>query len=168
MLGIIVAQALRKKRKITITTSATVNSSVNSISLTDARMVVVRSKSVLSVTEGGIEARNSGSSALMRSTVSIMLAPGCRPMPITTAGLPFAYPELRRSSIPSVTFAMSLSRTGAPFLIGHNQGRVLLGLQELVGVIQDPPVGCDLPDSPWECSRWPTASAARTSSRLIP
>ena len=43
MLGIIVAQALRKNKKITITTRATVSTSVNSISLTEARTVVVRS-----------------------------------------------------------------------------------------------------------------------------
>ena len=115
MLGMIVAQALRKNRKITITTSATVNNSVNSISLTDARIVVVRSNVGVNVTDGGIEARSSGINALIRSTVSIIFAPGCRPIPITTAGLPFANPEFLRSSIPSVTFAMSLSRTGAPF-----------------------------------------------------
>src|SRR6202162_1407949 len=115
ILGMIVAQALRKNRKMTITTSATVNNNVNSISLTDARIVVVRSNVGVNVTDGGIEARNSGSSALMRSTVSIMFAPGCRPIPITTAGLPFAYPEFLRSSIPSVTLATSLNRTGAPF-----------------------------------------------------
>src|SRR6202790_4864236 len=55
MLGIIVAQALRKNRNMTITTSATVRSSVNSISLTDARIVVVRSKVGVNVTGGGIE-----------------------------------------------------------------------------------------------------------------
>ena len=60
MLGIIVAQALRKKRKITITTSATVNSSVNSMSFTDARIVVVRLKFVPNVTVGGMDALNSG------------------------------------------------------------------------------------------------------------
>src|ERR1700680_3348408 len=92
MLGIIVAQTLRRNRKITITTSATVNSRVYSISLTDARIVVVRLKLVPSETVGGIEARNSGSIAMMRSTVSITLAPGCRAMPIATAVLPFAYP----------------------------------------------------------------------------
>ena len=70
MLGMIVAQALRKKRKMTMTTRATVNNIVNSISLTDARIVVVRLKLVSSVTVGGMEARNSGSSAMMRSTVS--------------------------------------------------------------------------------------------------
>src|SRR6202011_3176940 len=93
MLGIIVAQALRKNRKMTNTTSETVNNIVNSISLTDARIVVVRLKLVSSVTVGGMEARNSGSNAIMRSTVSMMLAPGCRPTPIITAVLPFAYPE---------------------------------------------------------------------------
>ena len=55
MLGIIVAQALRKNRKITMTTSAAVNNIVNSISLTDARIVVVRLKLVSSVTVGGID-----------------------------------------------------------------------------------------------------------------
>src|SRR3984893_1060499 len=115
MLGMIVAQALRKNRKITITTSATVNSSVNSISFTDARIVVVRSNVGVNVTDGGMEAGSSGIKALIRATVSIILAQGCRQIPITTAGLPFENPEFLRSSIPSVTLAMSVSRTGAPF-----------------------------------------------------
>src|ERR1700680_4635978 len=76
MLGIIVAQTLRKNRKMTMTTSAAVNNIVNSISLTDARIVVVRLKLVSSATVGGIDGRNSWSSANMRSTVSITLAPG--------------------------------------------------------------------------------------------
>src|SRR5579863_6503009 len=108
ILGIIVAQALRKNRNITITTSATVKSRVNSMSLTDARMVVVRLKLVLKVTVGGMDALNSGINALILSTVSMMLASGCRPMPISTAVLPFEYPEFRKSSIPSATFAISL------------------------------------------------------------
>src|SRR5580704_1154603 len=91
MLGIMVAHALRKNRKITMITSATLNNIVNSISLTDARIVVVRLKLVPSETVGGIAARNSASNTMMRSTVSMTLAPGCRPMPIVTAVLPFAY-----------------------------------------------------------------------------
>src|SRR5580704_6035109 len=55
MLGIIVAQALRKNRKITMTTRMTVKRRVNSMSFTDARMVVVRLKFVLSLMVGGIE-----------------------------------------------------------------------------------------------------------------
>src|ERR1039457_4959467 len=113
-LGIIVAQILRRNRKITITTNTTVSSSVNSISLTEARIVMVRSDVILSVAEGGIIARNSGKRALMPSAVLMMFAPGCRFIDMTTAGLPLAYPELRKSEVPSVTLAMSLSRTGAP------------------------------------------------------
>ena len=45
------------------------------------------------------------------------------------AGLPLAYPAFRTSTVPSVTCAMSLSRTGAPSLIGHDQRPVLIGLQ---------------------------------------
>src|SRR5579864_3653546 len=116
MLGIIVAQALRKNKKITRITSITVNNIVISISLTEARIVVVRLKLVSSATVGGMEARNSGSNAMMWSTVSITLAPGSRPIPMATVVLPLAYAELRRSSIPSVTFAISINRTGAPFL----------------------------------------------------
>src|SRR5229473_5720546 len=97
ILGITVAQALRKKRKITITTSATVSMSVNSISLTEARIVIVRSEVISRVAAGGIDARNSGRMALMLSTVLMMLAPGCRLIDMLTEGLPLAKPELRIS-----------------------------------------------------------------------
>ena len=76
-LGIRVAGMLRRNTKITITTSAMVSTSVNSTSCTDARMVWVRSISVLTSTVGGIEAFRRGSAFLIRSTVSITLAPGC-------------------------------------------------------------------------------------------
>ncbi len=61
---------------MTMTTSATVSSSVNSISATDARMVTVRSERMLSVAAGGIDARNSGRIALMLFTALMMFAPG--------------------------------------------------------------------------------------------
>src|SRR5258708_1988231 len=83
-----VAQALRKKRKITITTSATVSMSVNSISWTEARIVIVRSEVISRVAAGGIVARNSGRMALMFSTVLIMVAPGCRLFAMLSLGLP--------------------------------------------------------------------------------
>src|ERR1700737_987103 len=114
MLGITVAHALRKKRKITITTSATVSMSVNSISWTEARIVIVRSEVMSRVAAGGIEARSSGRMALMLSTVLMMLGPGGGGIDIFAGGLPLAEPELRMSSIPSVTLATSLKRTGAP------------------------------------------------------
>ena len=76
--GMTVAQKLRKKMKITITTSATVSSSVNCTSATEARIVCVRSDRIFSLIAGGSEACSCGSSDLMRSTVSMTLAPGWR------------------------------------------------------------------------------------------
>src|ERR1700747_3466697 len=51
-LGMIVADKVRRNKKITMTTSATVSTKVNCTSLTEARMVAVRSVS----TETSIEA----------------------------------------------------------------------------------------------------------------
>ncbi len=75
MPGITVAGTLSRKTKITAITAAIVMMSVISTSCTDARMFCVRSTTVLTVTDGGIAARRRGIAALMRSTVSITLAP---------------------------------------------------------------------------------------------
>ncbi|MCY1169982.1 hypothetical protein D9M73_100370 [compost metagenome] len=77
------AGTLRRKTKITITTRAMVSSNVNSTSVTDARMVCVRSTRVFTSTVGGIAACRRGIAALMRSTVWITLAPGCLVMAST-------------------------------------------------------------------------------------
>ena len=77
-LGITVAHNLRRKTKITITTRPMVRSKVNCTSRTDARIVWVRSVRIDTLTEGGIEASSRGSSALTRSAVSMMFAPGWR------------------------------------------------------------------------------------------
>src|SRR5438552_12733894 len=53
MLGMTVARMLRRKRKITITTRATVSTSVNCTSSTDARIVVVRSVRISTLTAAG-------------------------------------------------------------------------------------------------------------------
>ena len=45
-------------------------------SLTDARMVAVRSEMILTLIAGGIEAWSTGIITLIRSTVSMTLAPG--------------------------------------------------------------------------------------------
>src|SRR5262245_27594174 len=50
----------------------------------------------------------------MRSTVAMMLAPGCRKMMTMIDGLPSERPKFRMSSTESVTVATSLTRTGAP------------------------------------------------------
>ncbi len=77
MLGISVAQALRRNSRITITTRPMVSASVNSTSLTEARMVTVRSRMVSTLMAGGMVAVRRGSCALIWSTVSMTLAPGC-------------------------------------------------------------------------------------------
>ena len=76
--GMIVAETVRRKRKITITTSATVSINSNSTSLTDARMVLVRSVKISTLTPAGRVAVSVGSKFLIRSTTSMMLAPGWR------------------------------------------------------------------------------------------
>ena len=78
MLGIIVADKLRRNRKITITTSAMTSISSNSTSFTDARMSVVRSVMISTCTDFGSVDSSCGSSFSMLSTTWIVFAPGCR------------------------------------------------------------------------------------------
>jgi len=73
-----VAEKLRRKRNMTITTSATVSSISNCTSATEARIVVVRSVSTTTCTEAGSELRSCGISALIRSTTAMIFAPGWR------------------------------------------------------------------------------------------
>src|SRR5881396_458135 len=95
-LGMIVADRLRRNRNMTITTRAIVRISVNSTSATEARMVAVRSVSVVISIADGREALSWGSKRLMRSTTVMMLAPGCRWMLTMTAGLSFIHAAARR------------------------------------------------------------------------
>jgi len=112
-LGITVAAKFRRNRKITITTSPMVSISSNCTSSTDARMVTVRSVSVVISTAGGSEALSCGSSCLTRSTTSMMLAPGCRWMFTMTAGVVFIHAAWRTFSAASTTSATSDRCTGA-------------------------------------------------------
>ncbi len=96
-LGISVAAMLRRNRKITSTTSTMVSASVDSTSLTAARMVCVRSISVSTLTVGGIAACSLGSARLMASTVSITLAPGCL---VITRIMPRPLPTLSGAAAP--------------------------------------------------------------------
>ncbi len=113
-LGMMVAARLRRNRKITITTRATQRMSSNSTSATEARMVVVRSVRMETSTELGRDVRRIGSRRLMRSTTSMILAPGCRWMLTMTAGTSFIQAASLTFSASSTTLATSLSTTGAP------------------------------------------------------
>ena len=77
-LGMTVAATLRRKRKITITTSPVVSSSSNSTSFTDARIVVVRSLMTRTPIPSGSDASICGSSAWTASTTWMMFVPGWR------------------------------------------------------------------------------------------
>ena len=77
-LGMMVAGILRRNRNMTSTTRPTASASSNSTSSTEARMVVVRSVSGVTVIAAGSEALSEGNSFLMLSTTWMTLAPGCR------------------------------------------------------------------------------------------
>jgi hypothetical protein len=85
-LGISVAEALRRNRKVTITTSATANSSSFCTSRTDARMLPVRSVRMATSVAAGMVAVRRGSSSCTRSATSMTLAPGWRCTLTSTAG----------------------------------------------------------------------------------
>ncbi len=112
--AITVARTVRRKIRTTVMTSATLSTSVNCTSRTEARMPVVASCTTVRLAPTGIERWSFGSSLRIRSTVSITLAPGWRWMSTTIAGMPWYQPPTLLFSSPSTMSATSLSRTGAP------------------------------------------------------
>ena len=116
MLGMIVAQTFRRNTNTTSITKPMEINIVRSMSLIDARIVVVRSTMTEISIDGGMDALNKGSKSRIRSTVSMILAFGCLNTCTTTAGFPFARPAFRRSSNESSTVAISDIRMGAPLL----------------------------------------------------
>jgi hypothetical protein len=114
MLGMTVADGLRRKTKITSTTSTTARKSSNWMSSTEARTVTVRSVTTWRSTAPGSAACNCGRSAWMRSTTSMTLAPGWRWMLRMTAGARSFQAASRMFSASSSTWAMSVRWMGAP------------------------------------------------------
>ena len=112
--GMSVARTLRRKRKITITTSAMARTSVNSTSSTLLRIVMDLSASTSSCTAGGICERMVGSSAFTASTTATVLAPGCFWMASTIPRvLPNQLAILLFSTL-SITRPSCSRRTGEP------------------------------------------------------
>ena len=97
-----------------MTTSATVSSNVNCTSLTEARMVSVRSEMIPTLIADGIEACSTGNIALTRSTVSTTLAPGWRWIARMIARWWLYQPAIRSFSGPSMALPTSRTRTGEP------------------------------------------------------
>ncbi len=81
-LGMTVADRLRRNRKMTSTTSTTVKISVSWMSWIDSRIDCERSSRICRFSAAGSCAWICGSSRLMASTVSTVLAPGWRLMAI--------------------------------------------------------------------------------------
>ena len=114
MEGMMVAAKLRRNRKMTITTSAMVSISSYSTSLTEARMVTVRSVSTRTCTLAGRLVRSCGSNFWMRSTTAMMLAPGWRWIFTMTAGVRSIQAACCEFSAASTMVATSEARTAAP------------------------------------------------------
>ena len=115
-LGMIVAHRLRRKTKITITTSATVSISVNCTSCTEARIVWVRSLMVEMWMVGGIASRSCGSAFWILSTVSMTLAPGWPKITRKMPFLPSAQASCLASCGPTTAWPISRTRSG-PLLL---------------------------------------------------
>src|SRR5271156_5367605 len=88
-LGINVAERLRRNRKITRITSAMARNSVNFTSATELRMDSDASYSVAISMDGGMIARNCGSSFFTASTTSTVFVPGWRSIASTTEAVSF-------------------------------------------------------------------------------
>ena len=112
--GMKVARQVRRKTKITPTTSATDRISVCCTSLTEARMVSVRSVTMDSLMPAGMTRCNAGSAAFTRSTVATMFAPGWRWMSMMAAWSLRYHAATRLFSTPPTTEPMAERRTGAP------------------------------------------------------
>ena len=112
--AISVARIERRNSSTTSVTSTTLRISVNCTSLTEARMVTVRSLTMVSLTPAGIARCTLGISARICRTTSMTLAPGWRWMSMMTAGVPLYQPPVRSFSSPSTILATSPIVTGAP------------------------------------------------------
>ena len=112
-----VARAERRNRKITATTNSTDRISVSCTSRTEARIVSVRSVTMLRWMPPGIARSSRGSAAFTSATASTMFAPGWRWMSSTAAGwLPSrrtSQAATRSFSTPPITLPTADSRTGA-------------------------------------------------------
>src|ERR1035437_2206530 len=109
--GISVAERLRRKRKITRTTTPIVSSSVNSTSCMEPRMDCDASKAMERWIAGGISLRNSGSRRLTLSTTSTVFVPGWRCTARITARLLSYHATILSLSTLSMTLPSSPRRT---------------------------------------------------------
>src|SRR5216110_2419994 len=120
-LGMIVADTLRRKAKMTSTTSTSAASMVSFTSRTEARMDCERSNRISTCTEGGSHALKVGRSAVTASATSTVLVP-----------LGGAVPRGRLVVLDAVDHLPQLLQAdGRAVAVGDDHGPVLLGAGEL-------------------------------------
>ena len=119
-----VAETLRRNRKMTSTTRPTVSQSVNFTSFTESRTDAERSNRMFRLTEGGIWARKLGSSFLMASTTSTVLVPGCRWMASTIDRASLNQLAALSFCTLSITSAQVLQAHRRAVAPGHDQGAI--------------------------------------------
>ena len=110
----IVAVTLRRKTKITATTSTSASSSDSWTSRTDARIETDRSKKTLSLIAGGSCDSNVGRIFLTASTISIVFVPGWRCTASMMPRVPLYHAAILSFWTLSKTRPISFRRTGAP------------------------------------------------------
>ena len=109
-----VGHSRRRKMNITMITSAMLMSRVVCTSWTDARMVCVRSLMTASLTPGGSQRCNCGSSWRIWSAISMTFAVDCLRTNRSTARLVPLQPAVWTLFCASMTRAMEPNCTGTP------------------------------------------------------
>ena len=112
--GMMVADTLRRNRKITMITSEMAIASVHCTSTTASRIEIERSNSGCIWIEGGTCARNTGKASRTSSTTSTVLASGWRWIASTMARESLNQVATVSTSTLSITLAIWSSLTGAP------------------------------------------------------
>ena len=118
-----VADALRRKMKITSTTKTSELTSVPFTSLTDSSIVCERSDTMCSDTDAGICERNFGIRALTARATSTVLVPGWRWIASTSARSSRNHAAVLSFSTLSMTRPRSSRRTGLPSRYATITGR---------------------------------------------
>ena len=162
-----VAVSRRRNRNTTPITSAMVITRVACMSATLARIVPVRSVSTAISIPAGIQRRRSGSTALMRSTVSMTLASACLVTVTSTAGRPSYQAAERELRVPCSMLARAPSFTVVPSPVRMTRlakpsGRRICSLVAIVTASSGQSI------MPTGESVLVAATAALTSSRAMP
>ena len=167
-LGMTVAAAVRRKRKMTMTTRPMVSISSNSTSWTEARIVVVRSVRIETFTAEGSEARSCGQERLDAvddlDDVRARLA-----LDVHDDGRRLVHPGGLLHVLGVVDDVGHVGEMhGGAVPVGDDEGLVLLAREELVVRPRSSRTGAAPSKAPLAWLTFACESAVRTSSRVRP